>query len=460
MRKRKKGSQGQKEGSDAFRIIAWVDIDVKKYCDTNKENYISLKLNWSEKGKDYLGKGALINAVLSVEDSNGDDDDETESVASSQPNFKQFTTTASKTAASTAANKKADIATKDKKAKPVSNPFGDDDEDEEEIHEPKKAQTSKNNNKSKPKEDLENESYKYGSKKPSSNPSTNKKKIVEPDDEVSEEEEQDSSSYSNENSDDENDKEGDTTGMKKKSNGIKNAGNSSTANYTLKHNHKKHLSADNEDDDPFSFNSGRDHQIDTDRDRREEESDDQMKPLVGFPVKPAQLDVSVRSNTSSNGGPYENNPLKTITKGVTGVVGGVVDGVKSGVSGVKSGVTGVVGGVVDGVKGGVNTILRRESNTSNEDDDEAEDETLNDGRMQKPLPKFLTEFKERTYNESAMQRMQKSNFSNLSYSEIVVLKHLEESRLENVSLREKCIDFEMQAFKCEFFANEVSNESF
>ena len=50
VRKRKKGSAGQKEGPDAFRIIAWVDVDIKKYAETNKDNYMSCKLNWSEKG--------------------------------------------------------------------------------------------------------------------------------------------------------------------------------------------------------------------------------------------------------------------------------------------------------------------------------------------------------------------------------------------------------------------------
>ena len=75
-----------------------------------------------------------------------------------------------------------------------------------------------------------------------------------------------------------------------------------------------------------------------------------------------------------------------------------------------------------------------------------------------PHTSHWLEFKERTYNATAIDRIHKSNFSNLNYQEIKLLKCLEEAQLENISFRQKCIGFEMQTRKCEFFANEVSTK--
>ncbi len=69
MRKRKKGLAGRKSGPDAFRIIAWTTLDIRRYAETNgRENIISVQLNWTEGGKDFLGKGALLNAIVKVLD--------------------------------------------------------------------------------------------------------------------------------------------------------------------------------------------------------------------------------------------------------------------------------------------------------------------------------------------------------------------------------------------------------
>ena len=159
---------------------------------------------------------------------------------------------------------------------------------------------------------------------------------------------------------------------------------------------------------------------------------------------------SVHSTTSESLQSQQQNPLAFVSKGVSNVVGGV--------SGVVGGVSGVVGGVVGGVATGVNNIIQGATgarSNSLSPRDAHTDEYTGDAETVTPAAKFLTDLKPRTYNESATQRIHKNNFSNLTYQEIRILKQLEEHRLENVSLRGKCIDFEMQTRKCEFFANEV-----
>ena len=69
VRKRKKGQAGKKEGIDAYRILAWTTLDIRKYAETlNKEVFISLQLNWTEDEKDFLGKGAVLNGKITIEE--------------------------------------------------------------------------------------------------------------------------------------------------------------------------------------------------------------------------------------------------------------------------------------------------------------------------------------------------------------------------------------------------------
>jgi hypothetical protein len=67
VRKKKKGAPGKQSGSSAFKKIAWANVELHKYCTKSGPQRLELMLYYKDEGEEHYGKGACLSLTLIIQ---------------------------------------------------------------------------------------------------------------------------------------------------------------------------------------------------------------------------------------------------------------------------------------------------------------------------------------------------------------------------------------------------------